>query len=362
MAEVLFVTMDGGGNVPPLLAVASAVARRGHHVRVVGHRCLRGEVTRAGLPFVPYRNARPWDSTREQSALRWVPMFNDPNIADEVERLCAENRPDVAVVDCMLLPALATLQKNHIRHAVFTHTYRGYTNRMHRYGAGTAALLYGHRISALWNAADLNIVATLKRLDPDSVRWQPGNVRWVGAVVSGRPAQPTAEVPQVLLSLSTNGFRGQRRTLSRIIDVVAALPVRGVVTTGGVIDPAELPAAPNIDVVGYADHAELMPKCSLLIGHGGHATTLRALAHDIPVLVIPASAMADQRLIGTSIARAGAGLVLSRSASTATLSRSVTALLTEPRWRAGAAAIGRELRTADAAGTAADLIAGVARA
>ena len=110
-------------------------------------------------------------------------------------------------------------------------------------------------------------------------------------------------------------------------------------------------------MVGYVDHAELMPRCSLLIGHGGHATTLRALAHDIPVLVIPASAMADQRLIGTSIARAGAGLMLGRSASVATLGSTIATLLSEPRWRAAASAIGRELRTADAAGTAADLIA-----
>ncbi len=201
-------------------------------------------------------------------------MFNDRKIADEVGQLCAENRPDVAVVDCMLLPALATLQKNNIRRVVFTHTYRGYMNRMHRYGAGTAARLYGYRISALWNAADLHIVATLKRLDPDSARRQPDNVRWVGAVVSGRPAQPGPEPPLVLVSMSTNGFRGQRRTLSRIIETLGTLPVRGVVTTGGVIDPAELPTSPNVEVVGYVDHAELMPRCSLLIGHGGHATTL----------------------------------------------------------------------------------------
>lgn len=359
MADILFVTMDGGGNVPPLLAVAAAVSARGHRVRVAGHECLSGEVGRAGLRFEAYRGVRPWDSTREQSPLRWVPMFNDRHIADEVERLCRESRPAVAVADCMLLPALAALQKNNIRHAVFTHTFRGYMNRMHRYGAGTAARLYGYRIAKLWNAADVNIVATVPRLDPDSRRRQPGNVRWVGAVVSGSPAQPEPGPPLVLVSMSTNGFRGQRRTLSRIMEALAALPVRAIVTTGGVIDPADLPVLPDIDVVGYVDHAEVMPQCSLLIGHGGHATTLRALAHDIPVLVIPASMMADQRLIGNAVAHAGAGLVLSRSATTATLTDNITRLVTESRWRTAAAGIGQELRSADAASTAADLIEGL---
>lgn len=275
-ADVLFVTMDGGGNVPPMLAVASAVVAAGHRVRVTGHARLADEVTGAGLSFSPYRGARPWDSTREQSPLKWVPMFNDRNIADEVERLCAERRPDVAVVDCMLLPALQTLQRNNIRNVVFSHTIRGYLNRMHRYGAGTAALLYGYRIGKLWNAADLNIVTTLERLDPDSRRRQPSNVRWVGAVVSGRPALPSTDRPLVLVSMSTNGFRGQRRTLARVIAALADLPVHAVVTTGGVIDPAELPTAPHIEVVGYVDHGSLMTQCAVLVGHGGHATTVRA--------------------------------------------------------------------------------------
>lgn len=353
---MLFVTMDGGGNVPPMLAVASAVAADGHQVRVAGHARLADEVTSAGLPFSPYRRARPWDSTREQNPLKWVPMFNDGRIADEVDRLCAERRPDVAVVDCMLLPALQAVQRLNIRSVVFSHTIRGYLNRMHRYGAGTAALLYGYRIAKLWDAADLNIVATLKELDPDSRRRQPANVRWVGAVVSGSPSLPSADRPLVLVSMSTNGFRGQRRTLARVIAALADLPVRAVVTTGGVIDPAELPAPPHIEVVGYVDHADLMTQCAVLVGHGGHATTVRALAHDIPVLVIPASELSDQRLVGRAVARTGAGLLRPRSASVSALSASIDALLNEPHRRHAAAGLGRELRATDAAVNAAGLI------
>ncbi|WP_165606765.1 glycosyltransferase [Mycolicibacterium iranicum] len=361
-SDVLFATMDGGGNVPPLLAVASAVKAAGHRVRVAGHACLADDVTRAGLPFEPYRHARPWDSAREQNPLKWVPMFNDRNIADEVDRMCAGRRPDVAVVDCMLLPPLQTLQRNEIRTVVFSHTVRGYLNRLHRYGAGTAALLYGYRVGKLWAAADLNIVATVERLDPDSRRRQPPNVRWVGAVASGQPAVPSGDRPVVLVSMSTNGFPGQRRTLARVIEALANLPVRGVVTTGGVIDPAELPAAPNVEIAGYVDHASLMTQCALLVGHGGHATTVRALAHDIPVLVIPASALSDQRVIGAAVARAGAGVVRPRSSSVSELSASIGALLNEPRWRRAASELGREIRGRDAAGDAADLIIQLASA
>ncbi|QZH61540.1 glycosyltransferase [Mycolicibacterium farcinogenes] len=358
--NVLFVTMDGGGNVPPMLGVARAVADRGEQVRIVGHECLRREVEHAGLPFLAYPTARPWDSCREQSPLRWVPMFNDANIGADVRQLCERDRPDVAVVDCMLLPALQAVQDAAVPHAVFSHTLRDYLNGAHRLGAGTAAWLYGHRISRLWNSADLNIVATVARLDPESRRPQPDNVRWVGAVVDAREPDRSAGPAQVLVSMSTNGFRGQRRTLARVIEALATLPVDAVVTTGGVVEPAALPSAPNVDVREYADHGELMPACSLLVGHGGHATTFRALAHGIPTLIMPASGLSDQPLIGRAIAAAGAGLTLRRSASVESIRRSIITLLVEPGWADAAAVVGAEIRASNAARRAAQLVTGLA--
>ena len=37
MPEILFVTWDGGGNVPPALCIATELATRGHRVRFLGH-------------------------------------------------------------------------------------------------------------------------------------------------------------------------------------------------------------------------------------------------------------------------------------------------------------------------------------
>lgn len=360
MADVLFVTMDSGGNVPPMVAVAAAVAGQGHRVKVVGHGCLRDAVEVAGLSFQAYQTARRWDSTREQSVLNWVPMLNDANIGDEVRQICALDKPDVAVVDCMLLPALRAVQEAGIPNAVLTHTFRGYMNGLHRLGAGTAARLHGYRVTRMWNYADLNIVTSLRWLDPGSRRPQPDNLRWVGAAVSASEPSLRDDPPMVLVSLSTNGFHGQRRTFTRAIEALARLPVRAIVTTGGVINPETLPAAQNVDVVGYVDHGDLMPHCSLLIGHGGHDTTFRALAHDIPILVLPANPLSDQHMIGTAIACAGAGLTLRKSVSTPTLRAAIDTLLTEPQWSSAAARIGKQLRTADADAKAAGLITSLA--
>ncbi|OMC38432.1 hypothetical protein A5740_27140 [Mycobacterium sp. GA-1841] len=357
--NVLFVTMDGGGNVPPMLAVAAAVADAGHRVHVIGHETLEQQVENAGLAFKAYPTARDWDSRREHSALSWVPMFNDANIGADVRQLCERDTPDVAVVDCMLLPALAAVQDAAIPHAVFSHTQRHYLNGRYRLGAGTAARLYGYRISRLWDAADLNIVATVRRLDAESRRPQPANVRWVGAIVPARRPHRPDGPPLVLVSMSSNGFRGQRRTLARVVDALATLPLRAVVTTGGAVEPDTLPTAPNVEVRGYADHGALMPRCSLLIGHGGHDTTFRALAHDMPVLIIPASGLSDQRLVGQSIAAAGAGVTMGRSASTESIRHAIDAVLSHPGYQFAAAEIGREIRGSRAGDRAVQLITGL---
>jgi UDP:flavonoid glycosyltransferase YjiC (YdhE family) len=259
----------------------------------------------------------------------------------------------------MLLPALRAVQDACIPHAVFTHTFRGYINGLHRLGAGTVSRLYGYHVTTIWDSADLNIVATLPRLDPASRRPQPDNLRWVGPIIAA-PARPQREDPPlVLVSMSTNGFRGQRRTVERTINALATLPLRAIVTTAGVLNPDDLPKALNVDVVGYVDHGELMPRCSLVVGHGGHSSSFRALAHDLPLLVIPASPLSDQRMIGASIAAARAGLSLRRSASTETIRRAITTLLTTPQYRSAATQIGAEVRASDATGQAARLITGL---
>lgn len=152
------------------------------------------------------------------------------------------------------------------------------------------------------------------------------------------------------------------KTLQRIVDALGKLSVEVVVTTGPSIDPESVQAPTNTTVHRYVDHAKLMPTCSALVGHGGHATTLRALAHDLAVLVIPAHPMLDQKMVGDAVARAGAGLVLTRKATSEQIGRAVQTLLTSPTHRAAATSLRHQIRRARGAQTAADELAGLAAA
>ena len=59
------------------------------------------------------------------------------------------------------------------------------------------------------------------------------------------------------------------------------------------LDPARLSHGPDVEVRHFVDHDEVMATASLLVGHGGHSTTLRALAHDLPAVVIPLHPILD---------------------------------------------------------------------
>ena len=51
----LFVTLEGGGNVPAVLGFAKRLKSRGHRVRVLTEPCLQEAVQSAGLDFIPFR-------------------------------------------------------------------------------------------------------------------------------------------------------------------------------------------------------------------------------------------------------------------------------------------------------------------
>lgn len=106
------------------------------------------------------------------------------------------------------------------------------------------------------------------------------------------PAAPTVTSGKVLVSLSSLHYPGQLDTLQSIMDAVADLPLPIVVTTGNAVRPEELRRPPNVEIHGYVPHAKLMPDMSLLVGHRGHSTTMQALAHDLPVVIVPLSTAA----------------------------------------------------------------------
>ena len=399
----LFTLWDGSGTVPPELSLARALIERGHRVTVLADPTIEPEAMAARADFRSWREAPHLRSRRpHDDYLRDFEVDNPPElIARLCERLICgpasayaaettsairELRPDAVVSSAFLLgPQIAAEAARLPLAALFSNIYPLPAPGLPPFGAGLAPArdeherqmhaAIGQQGEDMWNAhlAPLNAARAELGLAPLSGVWEqldhaervlvlsspafdfpaqlPDNVRYVGPRFDD-PAwtqewqPPAGEEPLVLASLSTANM-DQLALLRRIVDALGALPVRGVVTTGHAIDPDELPSHPQVQVLRSAPHRAVLEHASAVVTHGGHGTVIKALAADVPLLVLPMGR--DQLDNATRVTERGAGLRLEPDAGADAIAAAVRRLLDEPGFREAAARLGARLR-ADAHG------------
>lgn len=362
MSEFLVATWDGGGNVPPAVVVAGELRRRGHTVRFLGHESQRASLSEAGFAFESYIGVRPFDGTEDNSVPRLVSMFTDTRLGRAVLAELEARPVDVVLADGLLVPVQRACAVAGQPYVSLEHLFDAYLRRGWLRGpVGTVARLKGLRPVGTWARAALCLVAAPESLDPAAAGPVPANVRFVGPLLDlPAPHDLASHDPAVLVSLSTFHYPGMQQALQRLLDATADLGVRVVVTTGPVIEPGSLRTAPNHEVHRFVPHDALMPQVSLVVGHGGHATTMRALAHDLPLVIMPMHPMLDQPLVGRAVTNAGAAEVIAKKTSPAEVRRVIERMLVSGPHRHAAAALGEEIRRLDGAARAAGLLEGIA--
>jgi UDP:flavonoid glycosyltransferase YjiC (YdhE family) len=95
---------------------------------------------------------------------------------------------------------------------------------------------------------------------------------------------------------------------------------------------------------------------SAVVCHGGHGTTVAALAHALPVLAIPLDAKTDQPYLGDALERLGVGRKLSKRAKPAAIRTAVESLLADGPHRAAAARLADSIAAHDGRNGGASLI------
>lgn len=357
-ARVLFVTFDAGGNFPPVITLGREIAARGHEVTVLGHAQQRGKVEAAGLSFIAYTDPPPWSSAQHHgmlsAVLGYLKMFTTDALVEDAVSAAAGH--DVVVVDCMLLPVMSALAGRDVPVVSLFHTFYAYLDGQFRRAVGTVSRARGLSVRKTWHATDLRLVVSDRSLDPSGRGPADPRLVWSG------PAEPAARpherqgLPLVLASLSTTDFPGQQQTLQNILDAAAEMPIRLVLTTGPAVDPTSLNPPPNAEVHQFIPHREVLPKCSAVVGHGGHSTTVQALAHGLPMVIIPMHSLLYQPMVGKAVATSGAGVVLPKKASPARISTALTRVLEDKTYAAAAAVIAERLADGQGTARAADAI------
>jgi UDP:flavonoid glycosyltransferase YjiC (YdhE family) len=356
--KILFAVVDGGGNIPPQLAVARALRARGAHVHFVGHQGVRERVEADGFPFEPFGSGRNFDPIIRRSLPAIMSDFArvamDRRIGECVVETAQRNQADAVVVDMILTAGIAALLESGIPTVVFVHCFYRAVQDQASGPIGRIMRLRGISPLDAEKSCALQIVSARDDLDP--VRGAPP-VHHVGVVWQGVPrAAVAAPTPRILVSLSTCAFAGQRRMLQSILDAVGALPVEVTVTVGPGIDAAGLRVPANASIHAWLDHDEVLATASLVIGHGGHSTTMRALSFGVPLVVMPANLFIDQKRVGGAVESVGAGILLSKHARADRIRAAIETVLGDPAYRESAGLIGAKIRERDGAAVAADTI------
>lgn len=397
----LFVLWEGGGNVPPQLALVRKLVQRGHSVRVLADACIREDAEAAGAGFVSFTRApqrldrsyesdivRDWEVKSPLQAfarLRDRIMFGPAlQYAEDVLEELSRKEADVVAVDFTLLGAAVGAEKAGVPAALMMHTVyqiptpgmpapgpgflpmRGPLGRLRDvlfgklflrlFATGLPALNQARTSLGLAPLADLHesleraervLVLTSRAFDyPASAL--PSNVVYVGPQIEDPAwAEPWQSPwpadhpdPLVVVSLSTIP-QGQAELLQRVIDALGGMRVRALVTTGPAIDPATLRGPLNVVVRRSAPHAQVFREASAVVTHAGHGTVIRALAAGVPLLCLPMGR--DQPDIAARVVHHGVGLRLSPKASTAALRKSIAQLLKNPHFRQHAEQMSRHI-------------------
>lgn len=356
--KILFAIVDGGGNIPPELAVARALQARGAQIHVLGHRGIRERVQAAGLAFEPFTDGRHFDPTVRRSLAAIMTAFTrvaaDRRLGQCVVEAARRQEVDAVVVDMILTAGIPEIADSGVPTIVFVHCFYRAVQDLAASPIGWMLRLRGTDPLEAERRGLLHIVAACADLDP--ARGTPP-VRHTGVAWQGVPkAAAPAPVPRILVSLSTCAFAGQRRMLQNILDAIAPLPVEATVTVGPGIDSDGLRVPTNASMHEWLDHDEVLATASLVVGHGGHSTAMRALSFGVPQIVMPANPMIDQKRVGAALGSVGAGIFLPKYARPQRIRAAVQTLLQESSYRDAACRLGEQIRQRDGAEVAADAI------
>ena len=340
--------------MPPVLAIAEALVAGGHEVVVLSQPSVRSRAEAAGCAFLPFSELADYDRHRpleDQLALT-VPAITGRAVGDDLTAAAAHD-VDVIVVDANLAGALAAAEALGQPTAVLLHSvYKTFVDTWFAdlwpflgdvvnqtrasFGLGAAdgwpSVFAGHErllsvVPAVFDAPVAHVPASMRHF---------GFLVPQAAPASGTVDFPPGDGPTVLVGLSTT-YQAQAGLLQRTLDAVAVLPVRALVSTSGIVDPAELRSPPNATVAPFVPYGRVLGATDVMVTHAGAGSVAAALEAGVPLVCTPISR--DQPINAQRVADLDAGIALGADPSAADITAAVERVLGDPGYRAGAAAL-----------------------
>lgn len=345
--RVLFASTHGAGHVNPLVPFMDACLSRGHEVLLAGPPTLdpRGYPFHEGasppeeilaplwqrLPTLPPGQAEPIVVGRIFARLNVEAML--PSLESAIE----EWKPDLVVREPNEYASALAAERHgipHVRVAIGLAWSEGgalalaspaLEERDPGITARIAASPYLSCFPPSFDPADHEV----RRYRDPSHDATPGPLPdwW-----------PGDERPLVYLTFGSvaGAFASARPLFADAVRQVAALPVRVLLTLGREIDIGPVPE--NVHVEEWVPQGDVLGHADAVVCHGGSGTTLGALAHGVPLVVVPL--FADQPFNAIRVTATGAGSFATVDEIGTTLER----VLGDPAYADAAGRLAEELR------------------
>lgn len=333
--RVLMVYWDGGGNLPPQRALARELKRRGHDVHVLTHDTQAKSVASDGGTFHSLATARQWDPARpntadEEKAFIFHDLAASPLFAADFLATHAALRPDVCLIDAMLMSTMKLAIERGIAFSAFNHlawiTEGGCAGHMNSIAAAVPGPAEGSTFFGLLGCAPLVLAASYP--DFGTQTSTAPHIHFVGPIREPVVSEPWPrrfpDRPFVLVSLSST-FQGQGSTLRNICAALALLPLEVLVTTGRGFTPDSLPVADGLEARSFVPHDAVLPSVDLVVTHAGLGTLMYSAGAGVPCLCFPNGR--DQNDNAARVEALNLGHALSPDATPAEIGTAVMGML-----------------------------------
>lgn len=380
-ANILLSTIEGGGNVTPMLGLAKKLLKGGHTVHMLSEHCLEAPIRNLGASFIPFKKHFTRKDRKEDLFKDWnASKINNPvfknimfgpasDTIDQCIEVIQNKSIDILVVDVLIFPAIIAAEALGIPKVVVFHMpeflpgpnrppgnmglkpgkgilkwrdkllTKLMTAKFDEFKPALNAKLEAYALPPLrhtldlFDRADLRFIQTTKAFDipiepaPPNVRYigpELGDPDWVNDNIWENPWSDANEKPLVVVSFSST-FQNQAGAIQNSMDALQELPVNGIVTLGPAMENHRFNIPSNVLVLESVKHSDLFPHADVVITHGGHGTVIRALSHGLPILCMPMGRDQDDNAI--KVKMKGCGLNLSPKATAVKIRKAVKKIL-----------------------------------
>ncbi len=383
MARFLVVVVPLVARVWPAVAIGEALAKAGHEVAWCGPESDLRPLLPADAEIFP-TGKRSYRQTSQMgsAAVRelWTEYVLPLNrfIARPVDQAVTRYQPDVVLTDQYALAGALAAERHGVRWATLAAGVLELTPPIEdpelqdwvrsKIGEMIEAGGLGQQASSAGGlnplfSPHLVIATTVQALTGTAV---PENWALIGAALGTRRTDPDFSwdwwdpgKKHVLVTAGTLSGHLVREFLNRVLAALGPMAGRVQVVVNAAPEAVPEPPA-NALMAARLPMLTLMARVDAVICQAGQSTVNEALLHGVPLVVAPIRlgelATADQ------VVRTGAGIALSMGESTVPqIAAAVTAVLTEPGYRAQARRMAREFASAGGASAAAERLAVLAR-